>query len=62
MALMLTDPIAELEARGEDPDDVIARNAEWLKKLENAGLKDFWLAAFGNASTEPEQPEEPNND
>lgn len=64
MALMLTDPIAELEARGEDPDDVIARNAEWLKKLENAGLKDFWLAAFGNAATEPEpeQPEEPNND
>lgn len=47
LALMLTDPISELEARGEDPEDVIARFDEWRKKLDAAGLLDFWNGAFG---------------
>lgn len=47
MAMMLTDPVSELEARGEDPDEVIARFAEWKSKLEAAGLGGFWDAAFG---------------
>ena len=47
MAMMLTDPISELEARGEDPDEVIARFAEWKSKLESVGLGGFWDAAFG---------------
>ena len=47
MGMMLTDPISELEARGEDPDEVIARFAEWKEKLESVGLGGFWDAAFG---------------
>ena len=64
IALMLTDPISELESRGEDPEDVIARFKEWNNKLENAGLKDFWLAAFGSkpeAAPAESENEEPNN-
>lgn len=48
IALMLTDPISELESRGEDPEDVIARFKDWNAKLEKAGMLEFWLAAFGN--------------
>ena len=55
IALMLTDPIKELEARGEDPADVIKRSKEWLDMLGAEGLKDFWLASFTGAApaTEP---------
>ena len=62
LALMLTDPLTELESRGEDPDDVIARFVEWNKKLEAAGLRDFWQAAFGNkpdAAPESEETQTP---
>ena len=75
MAMMLTDPISELEARGEDPDEVIARFAEWKAKLEQAGLGGFWDAAFGmkepeiaeqyneeKTETLPQNVEETNND
>lgn len=59
IALMITDPLTELESRGEDPDDVIARFVEWNKKLEAAGLRDFWQAAFGNKpDAAPESEEE----
>lgn len=47
MALMLTSPKAELEARGLDPDEVIADFKEWKSELEAAGLGGFWDAAFG---------------
>ena len=52
---MLTDPIKELEARGEDPIEVIKRSKEWLDMLGAEGLKDFWLASFTGAApaTEP---------
>jgi lambda family phage portal protein len=60
MAMMLTDPISELEARGEDPDEVIARFAEWKKKLDEAGLGGFWDATFG--LKEPEIIEDANED
>lgn len=52
MSMMLTDPITELESRGEDPDDVIARFKEWNDKLKAAGLDGYWLSAF-NAQEEP---------
>lgn len=48
IALMLTDPISELESRGEDPDDVIARFVDWKSRLEKAGMAAFWEAAFGH--------------
>ena len=62
MSMMLTDPISELEARGEDPDEVIARFAEWKDKLEAAGLGGFWDAAFSLKEPElAEQTFEENN-
>lgn len=73
LALMLTDPKSELEARGEDPEDVVNKFAEWKNLLESKGVLDFWLAAFNkqpdlvNAEADSEsdnttpQPEESNN-
>ena len=46
IALMLTDPISELEARGEDPEEVVNRFDEWKKLLAKKGVLDFWLSAF----------------
>ena len=56
MAMMLTSPQAELEARGLDPDEVIADFASWKDKLEAVGLGGFWDAAFG--MKEPEVAEQ----
>jgi lambda family phage portal protein len=46
LALMLTDPISEIEARGEDPDELIERFAIWRDKLKARGLEAFWDSAF----------------
>ena len=46
LALMLTDPISELEARGEDPEDVVNKFVEWKNLLAEKGVLDLWLAAF----------------
>ena len=62
MALMLTSPEAELEARGLDPDEVIEDFVAWKKKLEAVGLGGFWDAAFGMKEPEiAEQNAEENN-
>ena len=62
LALMLTDPISELESRGEDPDDVIARFVDWKKRLENAGMAQFWDAAFGHSPAVAVDVNEPENE
>lgn len=63
MGMMLTDPISELESRGEDPDEIIARFKEWKDKLESAGLGGFWDAAFGMKEPEiAEQTAEENDE
>lgn len=63
IALMLTDPMSELEARGEDPEEVIERLAVWVEKLKARGLDTFWMSAFDKlpgtlaADTAPEEPD-----
>lgn len=47
LSMMLTSPIAEIESRGLDPDEVIADFARWKDKLEENGLGGFWDSAFG---------------
>lgn len=61
MSLMLTDPFTELESRGEDPDDVIRRFAEWIDKLKAAGLDAYWLSAF-NAQEQAAEETAPNEE
>lgn len=46
ISLMLTDPISELEARGEDPEEVAEKFVEWKKLLAEKGVLDIWLSAF----------------
>ena len=61
--MMLTSPQAELEARGLDPDEVIADFASWKDKLEAVGLGGFWDAAFGMREPEvAEQYQEEENE
>ena len=43
---MLTDPISELESRGEDPEEVADRFVAWRDMLASRGLEVFWEAAF----------------
>ena len=60
--LMLTDPMSELEARGEDPEEVAERLAEWKKILAQKGVLDFWLGAFEKLpETVAETADEPEN-
>jgi lambda family phage portal protein len=46
ISLMLTDPISELESRGEDPEEVADRFVAWRDMLKSRGLDVFWEAAF----------------
>ena len=46
IALMLTDPISELERNGEDPEEVVERFSAWIEMLKSRGLDEFWRAAF----------------
>jgi capsid protein len=65
IALMLTDPMSELEARGEDPEELLERFVAWRDMLKARGLESFWDAAFGNQaiSAEPETiPDETGNE
>ena len=62
LALMLTDPMSELEARGEDPQEVIARFDAWKKLLAEKGMLEFWLGAFDKLpETVAEIADEPEN-
>jgi hypothetical protein len=46
IALMLTDPMSELERNGEDPEEVVERFSAWIEMLKSRGLDEFWRAAF----------------
>ena len=63
--LLLTDPISELESRGQDPEEVIERWKQWEAMVIKAGLP-FMQKAPAPAAEPPEdeneQPQEEEND
>lgn len=61
--LLLTDPITELESRGQDPEELIERWQQWDKMVKAAGLP-FMAgapAAPENNNTEPQEEEQEND-
>lgn len=62
ISLMLTDPISELESRGEDPEEVADRFVEWRDMLKSRGLDVFWEAAFNKLPDTLLEENEPETD
>lgn len=66
LSLMLTDPISELEARGEDPEELLQKLVAWRDLLRKYGLEAFWDSAFdklpGTLEMVETPSEENNND
>ena len=70
ISLMLTDPISELESRGEDPEEVADRFVAWRDMLKSRGLDVFWEAAFNKLpdtlleenEPEPDNPPQPEEE
>ena len=60
--LMLTDPISELESRGEDPEEVADRFVAWRDMLKSRGLDVFWEAAFNKLPDTLLEENEPETD
>lgn len=56
LALMLSDPITEIEARGEDPAEVISRFKQFRDMLKSEGMDAFWDIAFGIRAAAPASP------
>ena len=54
--LLLTDPITELESRGQDPEELIERWRQWDKMVKAAGLP--FMARPEAAPAQAEEPEE----
>ena len=63
--LLLTDPISELESRGQDPEEVIERWKQWEAMVKRAGLPFMQKAPAAPAAEPPEdeneQPSEVEN-
>ena len=62
ISLMLTDPISELESRGEDPEEVADRFVAWRDMLKSRGLDVFWEAAFNKLPDTLLEENEPETD
>ena len=62
ISLMLTDPISELESRGEDPEEVADRFVAWRDMLKSRGLDVCWEAAFNKLPDTLLEENEPETD